>query len=410
VRVERSRHVVLVTPPAVEQAAAVWELVSAGTPALFVCLDHTVAADWADLASRPPGLRVHAVTSLGRTAALLKLSPPDVLAGAPEDLAALAAMSLLKLDAVVTVVLAWPESSTDPAPGGALDTLLAETRHAARVVLSWNPPALADLLERHAHRAEVIGELPLDSEGRSPGPIGPAKYAVTPAGRRAGALREVADALRAVQPVIWSGGDIPASLAGDALLCSVLPTRAQFTALAKLAAPVLLLTPAQLPYARTIAAPLTPVALSSGADRGLTRVDRLRGQVANLIDGGRVDTELAALAPLFERYDAAEVAAALFALSRKEPAGDAEGPAAAPAPQWVKLFVSVGKKDGAGAKDLVGALIREAGLARDDLGRIELRETFSLVDIAPTAVERAIAGLTGKTIRGRRVQVRRERS
>ena len=133
---DRGRPVVLVMPPAVEQADAVWELVSPAIPALVLCLDHTVAAEWA--ARAPAGLRVHAVTSLGRAAALLKESPIDVLAGAPDDLAALASKSALKLDTIRTVVLAWPESFAAAEPSGALDTLLAETRGATRTVpRSW---------------------------------------------------------------------------------------------------------------------------------------------------------------------------------------------------------------------------------------------------------------------------------
>ena len=402
---DRGRPVVLVIPPAVEQADAIWELVPPAIPALVVCLDHTTAAEWA--ARAPVSLRVHAVTSLGRAVPLLKETPVDVVAGAPQDLAALAAKSVLKLDAIRTVVLAWPEGFPGTEPAGALDTLLAETRNALRLVLSWNPAALRDFLERHAHRAEVVGTLPVDANGKPLGPLGPARYLVTPVGRRAAAVREAVDALRATRPVVWHGGDVPGTT-GDVVLCSALPTRAQFAALAKLGRPVLLLTPAQLPYARTLAAPLTVVPLADAADRALGRLESLRVRVGGLIERGEVDTELAALTPLFERYDAAEVAAALLALRRE---GDSEKPEpqAAAAPSWVKVFVGVGKKDGAAAKDLVGALIREAGLAREDLGRIELRETFSLVDVASHAVDQAIQRLAGTTIRGRRVQARRER-
>src|SRR6266498_3005846 len=307
--------------------------------------------------------------------------------GAPDDLAALASKSVLKLDTIRTVVLAWPESFAAAEPSGALDTLLAETRSATRLVLSWNPAALQDFLERHAHRAEVVGDLPVDADGKPLGPVGPARYVIAPAARRPAALRETIDAVRAARPVIWTGGDLP-DTAGDAIVCAALPTRAQLTALAKLGRPLLLLTPAQLPYARSIAA-LTPVPLADAADRAQVRVERLRARVAELIERGAVDTELALLTPLFERFDAAEVAAALLALQRTPGAAAAE-PTAAPAPSWVKVFVGVGKKDGAAAKDLVGALIREAGIAREDLGRIEVRETFSLVDVASHAADQAI--------------------
>ena len=75
----------------------------------------------------------------------------------------------------------------------------------------------------------------------------------------------------------------------------------------------------------------------------------------------------------------------------------------------VKVFVGLGKKDRASAKDLVGALIREAGVPKDAIGRIDVRETFSMVEVAAGAADRAVRGLTGTTIRGRRVIARLDR-
>src|SRR5882724_8727060 len=118
--------------------------------AIVVCADHEQAVLWADAA--PAELRAHAVTGLARTAALLKEGRVGVLAGSPADLAALVARSALKLETLETVVIAWPESSADE-----LDTLLSEAAAARRVILSWNPPALGEFLERHARRAEIIG-------------------------------------------------------------------------------------------------------------------------------------------------------------------------------------------------------------------------------------------------------------
>jgi hypothetical protein len=74
-----------------------------------------------------------------------------------------------------------------------------------------------------------------------------------------------------------------------------------------------------------------------------------------------------------------------------------------------KLFINVGRKDRASAKDLVGALIREAGVAKGDIGRIEVRDSFSLVEVAGAAAQRALQGLAGVTIRGRRVAARLDR-
>ena len=112
---ERGRAVMLVTPPAVEQAGAVWELVASETPGrgpvsppgpatVIVCSDTATAEEWADAA--PQDLRVHPVTALGRTTRLLAAGAVDVLAGTPEDLQALARASALKLETVTTAVLA----------------------------------------------------------------------------------------------------------------------------------------------------------------------------------------------------------------------------------------------------------------------------------------------------------------
>jgi ATP-dependent RNA helicase DeaD len=132
--------------------------------------------------------------------------------------------------------------------------------------------------------------------------------------------------------------------------------------------------------------------------------------VAGLLTAGNVDAELALLDPLFERFDPAEVAAALLALQRDAGSGTREPAVATPGERArVRVFVGLGKKDRASAKDLVGALIREAGVAKDDIGRIEVRETFSVVEVAGASADRAVRGLTGTTIRGRRVVARLDR-
>jgi ATP-dependent RNA helicase DeaD len=107
---------------------------------------------------------------------------------------------------------------------------------------------------------------------------------------------------------------------------------------------------------------------------------------------------------LFERWDPAEVAAALLALSRQPSAVSEDGADVTAAPdQWVKVFVNVGKKDRAGAKDLVGALIKEVGLEKGQIGRIDLRESFALVEVAPAAAETVVRRMTGVTIKGKSV-------
>ena len=402
---ERGRPVVLVCPPAPERAQPLWELL--GPTVLIVCADDAAAAEWPAVA--PGGLRVHAVTGLARSARRLKEHPPQVLAGAVKDLAALVQRAALKVDQVASLVVAWPEALVAGEQAAALDTLLGEAREARRLVLSWNPALLGDFLERHARRPLVVGTLPVNESGAPFPAVGRVRYCVVPPARRPAVVRDVVDALDAREPVIWHGGPIPAPTGRpDAVICTALPSRDELAALVRLGEPVVFIGAAQLPYLRSLAT-LTPFALPGAADRARDRAEELRERVARVLEHG-VDAELALLDPLFERFDPAEVAAALLALQRDAGCGMRDAVAAAPgADARVKVFVGVGKKDRASAKDLVGALIREAGVAKEDIGRIDVRETFSLVEVAPGAADRAVRGLTGTTIRGRRVIARLDR-
>jgi hypothetical protein len=374
--------------------------------AVIVCADHEQAVLWADAA--PAELRAHAVTGLARTAALLKDGRVGVLAGSPADLGALVTRSALKLDTLETLIIAWPESFS-----AELDTLLGEAPEARRVILSWDPHGLTDFIERHARRAEIVGDIPLDSVGKPLGPVASARYAVVPAARRAAVVRDVLDAVRSVRPYVWKGGDVAAPAEPpDAVVAATLPTREELRLLAAIAQPLVVALASQVPYLEAIAA-LSPFALPSHADRAQDRNAALRAQISTRLAQGDVDAELAVLAPLFDEHDPAMVAGALLAIGRQpSTAAISHVPSAISQPEggWVRVFVSVGRKDQASAKDLVGALIKEAGLQKGQIGRIDVRETFSLVEVAPAVAEQAVRRMAGVSVRGRRVTARPDRT
>ncbi|HKE90739.1 MAG TPA: DbpA RNA binding domain-containing protein, partial [Gemmatimonadales bacterium] len=234
-----------------------------------------------------------------------------------------------------------------------------------------------------------------------------------PAPRRAAVRNEVLDAIDRPRVATWRRGTTLETC--DVVVSLDLPSRAELAEIAGKGAVVLLLSPAQLPYARSIAAPLTALPLRGARAKAATDAQLLRERVTARLAAGGLEPELALLEPLLERYDAAEIAAALLAL--RQQASSVMGPGLTQDSQpttpsedtWVKVFVNVGKKDRASAKDLVGALTREVGLARTDIGRIEIRDGFCLVHLAPHAADAAIRGLSRVAIRGRRVTARRDR-
>jgi hypothetical protein len=127
-----------------------------------------------------------------------------------------------------------------------------------------------------------------------------------------------------------------------------------------------------------------------------------------MLDQGQPERALLTLAPLFERHDPSAVAAALYELWTS--AAGAGAPAALPdIPATAKIFVGIGKKDGATVNDLVAVLTKEVRLDRSLIGRVELRDAFALVEVPAQEAERVAAALNGSSIRRRRVIARVDR-
>jgi ATP-dependent RNA helicase DeaD len=147
------------------------------------------------------------------------------------------------------------------------------------------------------------------------------------------------------------------------------------------------------------------------ARRAPTALDQLRDELTRELEEGDAVAYLPALEPLFERFDPAEVAAAAVSLLRSrraaapppEPRPVAGAPPAA-APAWAKLFVSVGERDGLKPGDLLGAITGEAGVDGRAVGKIEIRESHSLVEVHDDVARQVIRALNGTTIKGRAVR------
>jgi ATP-dependent RNA helicase DeaD len=140
-------------------------------------------------------------------------------------------------------------------------------------------------------------------------------------------------------------------------------------------------------------------------------LEQFRTALTKAIEDEDVGAYLLLLEPLFERYDPAEVAAAAVALLRRKATSSV--PSRAPAterargatpPAWAKLFLSVGERDGLTAKDLVGAITGEAGVPGSTVGKVEIRQSHTLVEVHEPVARKVIAALNGTTIRGRAVR------
>lgn len=148
-----------------------------------------------------------------------------------------------------------------------------------------------------------------------------------------------------------------------------------------------------------------------------TSVLELRATLEKALDEHDTAPYLLALEPLFDKHDPAEVAAAAVAMLRAKRseafesdvpprAAPVSGAArAAPVPSWSKLFVSVGERDGLRAGELLGAITGEAHVSGDAVGRIDIQESHTVVEVHDTVARSVIQALNGTTIKGRSVRV-----
>ena len=75
----------------------------------------------------------------------------------------------------------------------------------------------------------------------------------------------------------------------------------------------------------------------------------------------------------------------------------------------MSLWVSVGRMDRVRPGDLVGAIANETGLQGRDIGRIDIQQRFSIVQVRADAAGHVIDRMRGATIRNMRMQVREDR-
>ena len=164
----------------------------------------------------------------------------------------------------------------------------------------------------------------------------------------------------------------------------------------------------------------------------LTRASLRERLVAADFDDVRVVVE--SLAEEFDVLDVAAAAVKMAVLASGEDADgeeihDARGPAqgrghpeqsrgmTGPGPRdrrersadTVRLFVGAGREAGIRPADLVGAITGEAGVPSRALGAIEISDRFSLVDVPDELADDIIKALSGASLRGKKVTVRRDR-
>lgn len=141
--------------------------------------------------------------------------------------------------------------------------------------------------------------------------------------------------------------------------------------------------------------------------RSVTLLERVRGT----IEEGDLERYISLVERLVsEEYSTVDVAAALLKMmvvtDGKGTTTDIEEP---PEDErrfipMARLSINVGRKDKVAAKDIVGAIAGETGIPGKLIGRIDIRERLSVVEIPEEYAYQVVARLQGKYIKGHKIR------
>jgi ATP-dependent RNA helicase DeaD len=439
----RGHGLVINTPPAAAYAAPalaglVSRLAGEGGRALLLAPEPELA-EWGTLAhalTRASALRLQTAHGVARAARRLRSESLDLLVASPVAAGALLHRGALKAAGLGAVVIAGPERWEGIET---LEALMGDLpKEAQRILLSSEPELATRLGERYARRALNVGGPP--AETPPPAPLGPVRTVGVAWERRASALGDLLEVMDPASLTVWTAdrsrhAAIAAALPGNDSSIRVVtadvpaaevvvafdpPDLERLALLRQAGEVVLLVPPGTERWAARIAEPRRPLRLPGLADVAESAAAARRAAIARAVESNASERALLALGPLLERYDPASIAAALYELWLATPAAPGPAPAApapaTPAPatpasaSTAKVWVGVGRNDGATPNDLVAVLTKEVRVPKDRIGRIEMRDAYMLVELPTADAERIADALSGREIRRKRVVAKLDRT
>jgi ATP-dependent RNA helicase DeaD len=428
----RGHNLVVVTPPAPAYSApvvgAILSRLTEGTRGLLL-VPAPQLDEWGGLAhrlARSTAARVHVARGTARSLRLLRADALDVLVTTPEVALGLVTRSGLAMEKVGSLLLAWPEMLLDE---DAVTPLMQDLpREAQRIVYTSEAERVESLVERYARKALVVGS------GSGTPSSEPVRTVATSWSGRIRTVTELIELLDPASLVVWTADrqyhEAIAQLTanqpglqlttGDALPASAviafdLPTSERLRQLLTAGPVVLLVPPGTESYVALIATHRRPVVLTGPVDELRAAEAARRSAIVQALQTMGSTSALLTLAPLFERHDPTAVAAALYQLWLQSERAATPTPQPPPQTQTqtqtqtAKVYVGLGKKDGANPNELVAVLTKELRVDRGKIGRIELRDSYSLIELPAQEAEQVAAALNGLTIRKKRVSARVDR-
>ena len=362
-QVARSQNLVYTLPHSTESIAEFLtpilgriDLAAGGTQVVVVTRDAETALTISETTLRlsgPAGIEVVPITSASRASRIFRSRPVFAVAGPAKELEALVQASLLKLDKVRTVALAWADDILDEGPDAvrALEALLGEVSDAARIIVTRKiTPPVENLIERYARRARRVGTAETEAPKLPPDyelPI--IKYITVAGSARGSALRKLLDDLDPPSAVIVARDEAAAAEATGVLRTlgyhqddksinvtrgeivnlaahtvifyqpPVTPAELQRVSQAKPVQVVALAAPGEVAWLRELACGrLAPLNLHGPERRAHDREEAVRQELRAVLARGVPSREVISLETLLREFDGTELAAAALHLLERE--------------------------------------------------------------------------------------------
>ena len=77
-----------------------------------------------------------------------------------------------------------------------------------------------------------------------------------------------------------------------------------------------------------------------------------------------------------------------------------ENPPRPPKSLWATIYIGKGKKDKLNKTDIVGFLYKKGGLAREDVGQVDVKEHYAFVAVRRSKMKQLLMLIQGEKIKG----------
>ncbi len=134
-------------------------------------------------------------------------------------------------------------------------------------------------------------------------------------------------------------------------------------------------------------------------------------RIKRIINNEKLDKEVHMVEKMMEEdYSSVETAAALLRIVMEKSSNNAVqnteefGDTGAGVGQ-VRFFINIGRKDKAKARDIIKAIADKTGLSSSSIGKIDVFDKFSFVEVPESSASEVISSMRGARIKGRSVNM-----